>query len=504
MSSGWVIEALIASSLLMALVLLIRRPVASQFGPRVAYCLWLIPALRMVLPPLPQSWLFRPVEVAPEIATTAVAFDAPLRASVDWFALGLAVWAAGAALHFALHFWAYRRFAKRAIAAADFMHEVDPGAIQVYATPEVSGPLAMGLLRASILVPADFEQRYDRDERAFALAHEIAHHRRGDLKVNLGALALLSLHWFNPLAHHAYRAFRTDQELACDATIMADADADSRHAYGRALVKSACDNLPLATCALDRKQELKRRLKMMQPNRLTALRTGLGALGAAALLTGGMLITGTAGADPVAKEPKLVRIAQAERPVAPAAPVAPVEAAAPAEAVAHVTLFENGAREAAKSTAEQAERASAEARADAALTRHEATREAADAAREAANEARQQAIEAASEAQEDAHDAAREAERQAALAHARLSADDRPVQLQLVRTFVLQNGDSVVQQAVFVGTDKDVRAVLMGALERAGLQVRANTHLSDDQKARALEAIKAKLAALRNAEAPLL
>jgi bla regulator protein blaR1 len=52
---GWFIDTLIASSVLMGLVLLLRRPVAHRFGPRVAYALWLLPALRMVLPPLPDS-----------------------------------------------------------------------------------------------------------------------------------------------------------------------------------------------------------------------------------------------------------------------------------------------------------------------------------------------------------------------------------------------------------------------------------------------------------------
>ena len=61
-----------------------------------------------------------------------------------------------------------------------------------------------------------FARRFTPAEQRLALAHELAHHRRGDLFADLAALLVLALHWFNPIAHRAYRAFRVDQEQACD------------------------------------------------------------------------------------------------------------------------------------------------------------------------------------------------------------------------------------------------------------------------------------------------
>jgi hypothetical protein len=67
----WAIEALIASTVLMVAVLCLRGVVRRSFGPDIAYALWALPALRMLLPPLPQSWreiapfdVSRPGEVA--------------------------------------------------------------------------------------------------------------------------------------------------------------------------------------------------------------------------------------------------------------------------------------------------------------------------------------------------------------------------------------------------------------------------------------------------------
>jgi beta-lactamase regulating signal transducer with metallopeptidase domain len=67
--SSWIIQMLIASSLLMLAVLSLRTYVAKRFGAKAAYILWCAPALRMILPPLPESWIgFRPDTVSVALA----------------------------------------------------------------------------------------------------------------------------------------------------------------------------------------------------------------------------------------------------------------------------------------------------------------------------------------------------------------------------------------------------------------------------------------------------
>jgi beta-lactamase regulating signal transducer with metallopeptidase domain len=46
------VESLIAVTLLMLLVLAVRRPVVSLFGAEWASALWLLPLLRLILTPL--------------------------------------------------------------------------------------------------------------------------------------------------------------------------------------------------------------------------------------------------------------------------------------------------------------------------------------------------------------------------------------------------------------------------------------------------------------------
>ena len=72
--TDWLIGTLLATSGLILLVLLIREPVRKHFGARVAYGLWLIPALRLVMPPLTSA--FRPTN-----SLSRTKFTTPDRAS---------------------------------------------------------------------------------------------------------------------------------------------------------------------------------------------------------------------------------------------------------------------------------------------------------------------------------------------------------------------------------------------------------------------------------------
>lgn len=304
---GWVFETLIASALLMALVLMVRERVTAMFGARIAYMLWLLPFVRMLLPRLPEA--ARPPVALPldfdlslmdARAPSAIVSSAPPAVGLaapgplDWLAghwplLLIAIWLGGALLHFAWQIGLYRRFLRLALAGSVLVCRTC--GIAIHQGPAVGGPAAVGIVRRRILLPDDFTQRYDPVERRLVLAHEVEHHQRGDLVANGVALAMLSLHWFNPLAHRAYRAFRADQELACDATVLAGEAPELMPVYGKALVKSVHGATPSVACAIGTASMLKRRLRMMaKPGRSRARRIG-GQLLATATILGGLGLT---------------------------------------------------------------------------------------------------------------------------------------------------------------------------------------------------------------------
>jgi hypothetical protein len=111
------------------------------------------------------------------------------------------------------------------------------------------------------------------------------------LVANFAGLAMLSVHWFNPLAYWAHRAFRDDQETACDATVLKAEAADRRHSYGSAILKSASCRVPGAACALNHAGALKRRIMIMIDGEKSTARRATGTALALILLAGGLVGT---------------------------------------------------------------------------------------------------------------------------------------------------------------------------------------------------------------------
>jgi beta-lactamase regulating signal transducer with metallopeptidase domain len=316
--TGWFLANMAWASAAMLLVLVLRRPFARLFGAGSAYALWLVPALRLALPPMPSVAPAMPRLVPPETFIVFVGDTAaplpPVGGLGQWVPWMLAIWAGGAAVFLAWQFLSYRRFltelslSARAVGAYRGLPLVESCAVQ--------GPVALGLLDRRIVVPADFETRYSVEERRLALDHESIHHRRGDIWWNHLGLLILALNWFNPVAWLAFRAFRADQELACDARVTASASSESRHDYACALIKSASRPGLIAACPLNHADQLKRRLKMMKTHRSSRARMLAGA--AAILALGGLSL---AFGSPGLAQPE----AQAQAPAQPqaGAPAAP-------------------------------------------------------------------------------------------------------------------------------------------------------------------------------------
>ncbi len=256
--SGWLTDMLVATALLMAAVLLVRRHAARLFGARAAYGLWAIPALRVLTPSLPSDWIGEagPVFVTPLPHADVLAVSST--STFNWSPVLLAIWATGALFFLAAQLRDYLVFA-RALQSRSTAGPRD-GRVAISTCSGLASPLALGFVHPKVMLPADFAVRFAPEEQRLALAHELAHHRRGDLFANLAGMIVLAAHWFNPLAHFAWRAFRDDQEAACDASILVTASADERKSYGLALIKAATAPVPMAACGMGAVSAIRGRL----------------------------------------------------------------------------------------------------------------------------------------------------------------------------------------------------------------------------------------------------
>ena len=290
--TAWIVENMVLATAAMLLVLLVRKPVASLFGAGAAYALWLIPPLRLILPPIPALDAPIPSVVPPLDVSILIPASNVHAATVPWVPMLGAIWVAGMTAFIGWQWLGYRRFLMELSLASRSIGS--HAGLPLMASPAVMGPLALGLLDRRIVVPADFEDRYSSGEQQLALAHEAIHHRRGDIWANLAALLVLAVNWFNPVAWLAFRAYREDQELACDAAVAAAAAPQVRADYARALIKAASRPGLIAACPLNHVDQLKRRLKMIKDHRSSRLRM-LGGAAAVTLLAAGTASLGSAG-----------------------------------------------------------------------------------------------------------------------------------------------------------------------------------------------------------------
>jgi hypothetical protein len=157
------------------------------------------------------------------------------------------------------------------------------------------------LWKRRIFVPLGFRESFDHDQQRLALNHELLHHRRGDLWTSAAALLVLALHWFNPLAYAAHRAFRRDLEAACDAELLAKASRSERQLYAGTILRCVAQPIPQPICALTDSKELKGRLEMMKQE-ISFVRRMSGAAIAMALSAGGLMVAMPASAQQVSAQ----------------------------------------------------------------------------------------------------------------------------------------------------------------------------------------------------------
>ena len=105
----------------------------------------------------------------------------------------------------------------------------------VYVSDKVSAPFVFGLIVPKIYLPEVLSDR----EREFVLMHERTHIRRGDWIRKVIGMAVVAIHWFNPLAWLAFFLFGQDIEMSCDETAVKDMDAERKQAYAVSIVNFA-------------------------------------------------------------------------------------------------------------------------------------------------------------------------------------------------------------------------------------------------------------------------
>lgn len=279
--------AVLASTLSLALVFLLRRAMRRWLGAETAFFLWALPPVAVLMTQLPHPAGVALPPLPPLIVSVTHASAIPpahgMPTAFHATSLLMLTWLMGATISTVAAVVRQHRY-RRHLRAATRWTAADL-TWPVWQAPDTrTGPALVGAWRPCIVLPGDFEQRYDAAEQALILAHEATHARRGDGWWCLGAQVMACLFWFHPLVWWALPALRLDQELACDAAVMRKHGGQrSRYAIAMLKTQGAIDALPVG-CAWSPRHPVTERIAMLKSSQIGRVRRWVGKLTMASLV----------------------------------------------------------------------------------------------------------------------------------------------------------------------------------------------------------------------------
>ena len=132
----------------------------------------------------------------------------------------------------------------------------------LYFCGALHSPLCMGLFRQGIYINS--EDREPGDMRLI-LKHELTHCKRRDLWFKALLLLARTMHFFNPFVHWMARLAERDMEYSCDVSVMQDCSLEERQAYSMAILRTVREGQQngavLTTAFSGGKKELKTRFE---------------------------------------------------------------------------------------------------------------------------------------------------------------------------------------------------------------------------------------------------
>lgn len=105
----------------------------------------------------------------------------------------------------------------------------------IYESDTIKAPFVFGFISPKIYLP----DVLDKNEREYILMHEKTHIKHGDWLFKILGMAIVAVHWFNPLVWISYFLFEQDIEMSCDETTVANMDEELKQAYAISLVSFA-------------------------------------------------------------------------------------------------------------------------------------------------------------------------------------------------------------------------------------------------------------------------
>ncbi|MGE7024394.1 M56 family metallopeptidase [Solibacillus cecembensis] len=167
--------------------------------------------------------------------------------------------------------------------------------IQIAVSDRITTPLTYGILKPVILLPKSTNWEVA-ESIQFILTHELIHIKRFDVLWKVILTIMVALHWFNPLVWLMYFLVNRDIELSCDERVIRRFGDKAKSAYALSLINMADETYTVTPlCNHFSKNEIEERIvSIMTLKKKSVLGTAL----ACTLVIGGMTVFAATGQEP--------------------------------------------------------------------------------------------------------------------------------------------------------------------------------------------------------------
>ncbi len=271
-----ILEISVSMAVVIAAALTISAALSKSHSAKGRYILWLILAVRLIIPfsfklPQPPVTITAPrsdysvvlrtdstlplqimdnEEAAQKGAEQANSANyAPVLSLEQLVAI---IYLFGAAVFVLVHLISYLRFCIQLRGKTEYAGEYS--GLKYYTCPVIQSPVMYGFFRPKVLVP---DENFTPEETEIILAHEYTHFRRGDLWYKLLLMLANAVHWFNPLVYVMVRRAGTDLEFSCDEAVIKGKPPEFRRQYSFTILKTMRrKSEPYLTAHLSQEEQL--------------------------------------------------------------------------------------------------------------------------------------------------------------------------------------------------------------------------------------------------------
>lgn len=329
---------IITSSVLICIILIIRKLFIGKISRRLQYALWLVAALRLLLPGISIENVYNFASFAMEkeqfesvadnqqtiydIAEDAIRVpvtgeNAPQYqkegSDFDYTAVLRYIWLGGMTILFAVFFLSNVYFFKKIRSDRKFIRREN--GICVYESGVIDTPCLYGLFPPAIYMMGD--SKLSEEEQECVLMHERMHYYHRDYLWAVVRVVCVCIYWFNPLVWYAAYMSKKDGELACDEAVLGQIGEGYRIKYGQTILNIAAIGrytgfLRCSTGMSSSRRELEERIRLLSAKKNAAKKfsaavivivalVGISAFGAKGL-TGENGVDNTSEEEPIEKQ----------------------------------------------------------------------------------------------------------------------------------------------------------------------------------------------------------